>query len=158
MKKKLSLLLAVLSLAFLFVSCGGEKTYPVEFVLSDVTAKAGETVSVEIYVNSTVDANAFALYQLAYDEDVLEFSAFANLGEAGAKSFFGEAGLDQEKKTISIALMETEKLTGKICEIQFKVKAGAKAGSAAVSMVSVVKNGSTPITSNVKAGSVTVTE
>jgi len=158
MKKKMMFLFTAVTLAFLFISCGGEETYPVEFTMSDVSAKAGETVSVEIFVNCTVDTNAIALYEFSYDADVLEFVALANMGEAGMKSMFGELGLDQEKRTVSVALPTAEKLTGKICEVQFKVKDSAKAGKTSVSMTPVVKNGTTPIEAGVKDGSVTVTE
>ena len=155
MKRKLMILLTVVSMAFLFIACGG-KSSPVEFELSDVTAKAGETVAVEIFINSTVESNAVALYEFTYDADVLEIVSLANLGDVGAKSIFGETGLDQTKKTVSVALMEAEKLNGKICEILFKVKDGAKAGSTEVSMTAVVKNGTTAINAVVKAGTVTV--
>lgn len=157
-RKVISLLLAVTAVFMMLVSCGGdtEKTYPVQFALSDVTAKAGETVTVELTIASTLEANAFALYPPEYDTDVLEFVGFANLGDAGKKSVFGELGLDQEKKTVAIMLNAPEQLTGKVCELQFKVKDGAKAGSTKVFMRSVVKNGTTPIDSGVTSGSITV--
>ncbi len=160
MKKKLSILLfaALCALSLIFVSCTSDegKTYPVEFSLSDITAKGGETVSLELTVSSTAIANAFALHELVYDGDVLEFVGFAELGDAGKKSIFGDMGLDSNDKVISILLTDAEVLTGKICEVRFKVKEGAKAGTTAVSMKSVVKNTNTPIESVVRSGSVTV--
>ncbi len=158
MKKNFRILFlaAVCVLSMILVSCGGEKTYPVEFALSDVTAKAGDTITVDLTVTSTTNANAFALHQLVYDENVLEFIGFGELGDAGQKSVFGKMGLDSTDKVISILLNEAEMLTGKVCEVTFKVKDNAKAGTVAVSMSSVVKNSSTQISSIVRSGSVTV--
>lgn len=155
--KRIALFLAVvLVVTATLISCGSEKVFPVEFTISEATASAGETVSLEINIAGTVDANAYMLYDLVYDKDVLEFVGFANLGEAGEKSFFGEAGLDNKLGTVSIALTESEKLTGKICEISFKVKDDAKAGKTDVFMKSVVKNNSEAIDSFVRSGFITV--
>ncbi len=163
MKRKLiSLLLAITAVSLLLVSCGGssvgdsEKTHPVQFALSDVTAKAGEIITVELTVTSTVEANAFALYPPEYDTDVLEFVEFANLGDAGKKSVFGELGLDQNKKTISLMLTQAEQLTGKVCEIRFKVKDNAKAGTTKISMQPVVKNNSADVEAGVTSCTVTI--
>ena len=155
-KFRILLLAAVCVLSMILVSCGGEKAYPVEFSLSDVTAKAGDIISVDLTVTSTADANAFALHQLKYDENVLEFIGFGELGDAGKKSVFGEMGLDNTDRVISILLNEAEVLTGKICEVKFKVKDNAKAGTSDVSMSCVVKNSSNQLSSIVRSGSVTV--
>ena len=160
--KRIALFLAVvLVMTTALISCGSEKDYPekdypVEFTISEATASAGETVSVEVTVAASVDANAYMLYDLSYDKDVLEFVGFTNLGDAGEKSIFGEAGLDQKLGTVSIALTESEKLTGKICEISFKVKDDVKPGKANIFMKSVVKNSSDPIESVVVSGFITV--
>ena len=158
MKKRLFslFLVMVLGMSMMLMSCGGDGSVPVTFDLSETEGSAGEVVTVVIDIAGTVDANAYMLHSLEYDKAVLEFVGFANLGDAGSKSIFGDAGFDQKLGTVSIALQESEKLNGTVCEIKFKVKDDAKAGVVEVSMKSVVKNNSAAIKSKVLSGSVTI--
>lgn len=160
-RKLLALVLAVASLVcFGLVSCGdtAETAYPVEFVFSDAVGKAGEFVTVQLTVNSSTAANAVLLHELDYDEDVLEFVSFANLGNAASGSIFGEHGMDSKTGTISIALAIPQKISGNVCDVTFRVKESAKPCTVNVSMRSVVKNTQTEIKSGVLSGTVTVTE
>ncbi len=106
----------------------------VNLTLSDAEASAGDTVLVEVSVASYDYVNNIAIAGLTFDETVLEFEGFVNPGNVvlDSNSMFGEQGFDHEKKTIVIAYMSQQMPTGKICDLQFKIKDNASFGEYSV--------------------------
>ncbi len=126
---------------------------------SDVRAQAGDTIDIEVRVDSTVIWNSLAIAELSYDSSALTFVGFENPGDALLKSIFGEQGIDQAVGSVAIALMSSEVLSGKICDLRFKVNDGAADGDYSVCMDTVIAgNGSTTIEVGTKAATVTIGE
>jgi len=133
----------------------GEDSANVVFALSNVAGKAGDTVEIDVTVNSLKVCNSVALYQLTYDANVLEFGGFSDYTEIENKCYF-PGGFDDDKQAIVLALKTTEKLSGYICKIKFLIKDTAAVGDYVITMESLVKENSTEITSEVEAGIITV--
>lgn len=127
----------------------------VTFTIANITGKPGDIVDVEITVDSAAIINSIALYELTYDSSVLTFVGFTDYEEIESKCIF-TGGFDEANKVISLALSNKEELSGKICKIRFKINDTAEYGTTTVQMTSVVKCDSTNITSEVKAGTITI--
>ncbi len=129
----------------------------VQFTLGDVAAQAGDTVEVEITVDSKVEANSIALYELTYDADVLTFVEFTGFGDMITDSFFGTDGVDDEQKIIMFALGDkAAAINGTVAKIKFTVNEDAENGETKVSMKSLVKLDSEVLDSAVASATVSI--
>lgn len=123
------------------------------FTFSDVKCAPGDEIAVEVSIASTAVINSVSLSGLKYDTDSLEFLGFANSGPVIGKSMFGELGIDRENNTIVVGLLNAEPLTGKICDLLFRVKDEGYSISE-VSMDVLVKNNTEIFTSSVETATV----
>ncbi len=128
----------------------------VVFTLGDVAAQAGDTIEMEITVDSKVAANSIALYELTYDADVLTFVEFTGFGDMITNSFFGTDGVDNDQKIIMFALKDAAAINGAVAKIKFTVNEDAKNGDVEVSMKSLVKMNSEVIDSAVASATVSI--
>ncbi len=139
-----------------FTTASVSEDAQVIFTVDEVNARPGDTVNVDILVTSDVDVNSIALTNFVFDSTVLTFKGFANTDEIAAKCQF--SGFDASKQTITIGLISSEALSGRICTLQFTVAENASEGDFAISMDCLVKRDGTVIPSGVYAGEIAVRE
>jgi len=124
------------------------------FTLADVSGKPGETIEVEITVDSTEELNSIALHTLTYDPSILTFKGFSDTGAIEAKCFL--SSFDEDEGVITLALKEKQALTGKICKLVFEINPDIEDCTTKLGMSSLVKYGSTVISSGVESAEITV--
>lgn len=125
------------------------------FTISDVTGRPGDTVEVDISVNSAVTVNSIGLFELVYDSSILTFTGFTNTENILSKCYF-DNGFDENAKVITLALKNKEALTGDICTLEFTIAEDAEDGMVIIKMDSLVKCDSMVIISAVEAGTVNI--
>lgn len=131
MKKTVTALSACLLVAVIFCICAFTITATTEkilFTMVQEKAEVGEEFLVELNVSSEVPVDSLLLYELSYDQDVLEFKGFTDAGELVTSNFLGDAGLDSSKGEITLAYTSPVTPNGKICALKFKVKDTAQKG------------------------------
>ncbi|MBE6599504.1 MAG: hypothetical protein E7638_08690, partial [Ruminococcaceae bacterium] len=127
----------------------------VQFFFSNASGMPGETVALELYVDSTVDINSAALYEMTYNTDLLTFEGFTDYADIESDLMF-DGCFDDAKKVITLPLTETTALNGYICSILFTISDTASAGEFEVSFSSIAKLNSTELPSFVEPGFITV--
>ncbi len=125
------------------------------FTLHDSYGNPGDTIEIELTIDSTAPINSIALYELTYDAEVLTFEGFADYEDIEAKCDFA-GGFDSTDRIITLPLTEDEALTGKICTLVFTVNEGAATGETTVEMKSIVKRNHTEIASSVVGATVMI--
>ncbi len=156
MKKKLFCLILVITLALqLFGIPVSAEAASVSFTLGSATGYAGDTVSLSLDMDSSVAANTYAISAFVYDETALEFVSFENPGEiitsASVKS------LDNDKVAITCMYFASQKQSGKLCDVVFKIKDGAAAADYVISYNAIVRNVNSNIDDvQVNSGCITV--
>lgn len=131
---------------------------PVQFTLSEVTGKPGETVEIEVQISASVLFNSVALHKMAYDENVLTFKGFSDTQAFEDEYCVFPVVADETKKILMFAMKDTSSIDVTACKILFEINPDAKAGKTPVDMTSLVKFNSDIIESGVYASTVTVTE
>ncbi len=124
------------------------------FTLSSAEGVRGQTVAVEITLENTEVINSVALFNLTHSS-ALTFAGFADYEEIEDKSLFTGC-YDEENRVISIALTESEILSGSLGKILFTINDDASKGIYTVGMTSLVKLDDTVIPSEAVSGSVRV--
>lgn len=129
--------------------------YGVIFTLSNVSGMPGDTISVELSVESAVDINSIALYSFTYNTDILTFVGFENYETIADKAVL--SSFDKDNGTIAIGLNPAEAYSGKICNLVFTINESALEGAVAtVEAMAIVKRNSTNITACVESAEITV--
>ena len=125
--------------------------------INDATAKAGDTVSLEVYLEVENQINTIGFAELEYDEDILTFVGFSDydyLEEISTLCKF-----DDDKMTAAAAFDPVTVFSGKVCSINFVVNDDAPAGETEVTINNIqLKNGSKAYDCSVDTGIVTVYE
>ena len=153
----LAVLMCVLPLAGNVTAIEVPETAQAVYTFSSVANYPGETVEVEISIESTAAGNTYALGNFTYDKDALEFLGFSNYETAITDLMFFPMQPDSGKMAISLPLKSKVSLSGKLCTMSFKIKSDAKIGSYTVSATSVVaKDGSTELESFLVPATITV--
>jgi len=152
-------LIGILVLLVLFISVGGTVIYAAEaavvFRMSDAECKPGEQIHVSVTVTSTEEINSIALYDLVYDPSVLTFAGFDNYSDIESQCMF-PGGLDEDRKTIILALRKTEELNTYICDIRFTVNPDAVQTETLISAKTLTKKDAAVIPSALEGGTVRV--
>lgn len=144
------------------VESASSPTPPVEgdtevtFSLTSETGKPGDTVVIELYVDSSAATNTFGLKDLTYDDSVLTFMGFDNYGTLVSESLVGSMGIDNKNAAISLGYNSAAVRSGKICDLIFRIADDAEDGVFDISMSCVAKAGSTVLSSKVTEGNITV--
>ena len=160
MKKILSIIITILMIMQVMIiqSVAEKSSADYTFTIGTISGNAGEYVEIELNVEGTSEVRTVGLSTLTYDKDALEFLGFVNKDTDIVKSSMtGELGLDDSKGVVSLGYLSPTVLTGKICDLKFKIKNSAVKGDYSVTMSPLVKNVSSVIEAEVIAGTVTVT-
>lgn len=132
------------------------ETAGVNFTLRDAAGKPGDTVKVEINLQTTVEMNSVALYELTYDKDILTFKGFADWKDFEDTRCIIPGGFDDAKEIIVLAMKDTSSMDEAVCNVLFEINPNAVPGTVSVEMSSLVKLYSEVIESAVDGAVVTV--
>ncbi len=152
-KQMISVVL-LLGMTMMMLSLSAFAAGTTTFTLGHTQGKPGDTVNVSVTISSTAIINSIGLRDLTYDTDALTFLGFANYEAIEQKCFL--SAFDEDKVTVVLALTESQALDSYVCNLQFKIKAGAANGVKEIGMTSIIKNDSETISSSVMAGSITI--
>ncbi len=141
----MAILLAMLLMIQLAAYPAAAAEADVTFTLGTVSGNPGDTVSVALSMESSVDIDAVGIAEVVYDTAAFTFEGFADFGSLITDSLTGSDGVDMEKGTIVFAYMSAGKLSGKICSLRFCVKPDAKRDEYPISYSCIVKNGAEKI-------------
>lgn len=129
----------------------------VTFTLGTTTGRAGDTVRIDLYVSGKTDINTIGLKTLTYDTSVLTFKGFVDPDNLISGSLIPSGALNDAMGTITLMYSSSFKPDGRLCSLEFVIKEDIEEAQTVVSMESLVRNGSTVISSNVVSGEVIVT-
>ena len=152
MKRILSLLLSVMLVlsAFPGVVFAAETA---AVTVADAKGAVGETISLQVKLNTSNPVDSIALRNLVYNNEVLEFVGFDDYS-ALEDNFAFDATVEKDLTYISIALKEKVKFDAtneNLCTLKFKV---LKEEEASVSLTAIVKDDKVELVSTVVPGKV----
>ena len=152
MKRILSLLLSVMLVlsAFPGVVFAAETA---AVTVADAKGAVGETISLQVKLNTSIPVDSIALRNLVYNNEVLEFVGFDDYS-ALEDNFAFDATVEKDLTYISIALKEKVKFDAtneNLCTLKFKV---LKEEEASVSLTAIVKDDKVELVSTVVPGKV----
>ena len=104
-------------------------SYNVKFAFEYDKAVAGQEFTVTLSVDSadTVNVDGLIAYMLKYDSNVLEFLGFTNYGELVTSSVAGNNSISNG--IVNLGYNPAVVANGNICDLSFRVKANASAGT-----------------------------
>ncbi len=123
--------------------------------LGQISGRPGDTIDIELRIESESIANSYAFYYFTYNKDVLTFIDFIEHEAIEEKCIF-PGGFDASTEAITLALSKREALNGTICKLRFKINENAEDGKYDISFTSLVKDTSKVIPSLAEEGSITV--
>lgn len=122
--------------------------------LSNVTGRAGDTVSVVVSLDTDEQINTLGFSGISYDENVLTFDGFTSYDEVDDISTL--KSYDESRKKIVIGLDELQTFNGRLFAINFVINENAEDGVCGVDLSSSIKFDHTELVVNTVSGSVTV--
>lgn len=149
MKRLIALSLAVLLLGVLAVPVHAAATMQMSISPSAATADPGDEITFTVTISGSEECGSFGLV-LEYDTAVYEMVEGACTAEGALFKIF------DPERGFAVQFAEAKVPESAVGTFTLKVKSDAPAGAAEVSGTPAVKNGSTTISSDVTAASVTI--